>query len=97
MAPGNDQNIVGNGGNGGSFHKRSTTINFSESFKNGVNAVRRNLIIAMGFTIFLNVLVLAIPIYLFQISDRVLTSRSIGHVGDADGCHRGRRYRSGYT
>ncbi|PSH70937.1 type I secretion system permease/ATPase [Phyllobacterium brassicacearum] len=73
---GNDQNIVGNGGNGGSFHKRSTTINFSESFKNGVNAVRRNLIIAMGFTIFLNVLVLAIPIYLFQISDRVLTSRS---------------------
>ena len=73
---GNDQNIVGNGGNGGSFHKRSTTINFSDSFKNGVNAVRRNLIIAMGFTIFLNVLVLAIPIYLFQISDRVLTSRS---------------------
>ncbi len=73
---GNDQNIVGNGGNGGSFHKRSTAINFSESFKNGVNAVRRNLLIAMGFTIFLNVLVLAIPIYLFQISDRVLTSRS---------------------
>ena len=30
----------------------------------------------MGFTVFLNVLVLAIPIYLFQISDRVLTSRS---------------------
>ncbi|ATU92717.1 type I secretion system permease/ATPase [Phyllobacterium zundukense] len=74
---GNGNNIVGNGGNGGgSFHKRATTISFSQSFQNGVNAVRRNLIIAMGFTIFLNILVLAIPIYLFQISDRVLTSRS---------------------
>ncbi len=72
---GNDS-MVGNGGNGGSFHKRVATANFADSFKNGVNAVRRNLMIAMGFTVFLNILVLAIPIYLFQISDRVLTSRS---------------------
>lgn len=63
-------------GSGGTFHKRVAAASFADSFKNGVNAVRRNLIIAMGFTVFLNVLVLAIPIYLFQISDRVLTSRS---------------------
>ncbi|HMF67569.1 MAG TPA: type I secretion system permease/ATPase, partial [Phyllobacterium sp.] len=67
---------VNDNGGGGGFHQRVTAISFSDSFKNGVNAVRRNLMIAMGFTIFLNILVLAIPIYLFQISDRVLTSRS---------------------
>ncbi|MEP7456470.1 type I secretion system permease/ATPase [Phyllobacterium sp. SB3] len=73
--PGNSS-VTGNGGSGGGFHKRMATASFADSFKNGVNAVRRNLIIAMGFTVFLNILVLAIPIYLFQISDRVLTSRS---------------------
>ncbi|UGY10724.1 type I secretion system permease/ATPase [Phyllobacterium pellucidum] len=59
-----------------SFHKRVATASFSDSFNNGVTAVRKNLVIVMGFTLFLNILVLAIPIYLFQISDRVLTSRS---------------------
>jgi ATP-binding cassette subfamily C protein len=67
---------VNDNGGGGGFHQRVTAVSFSDSFKNGVNAVRRNLMIAMGFTLFLNILVLAIPIYLFQISDRVLTSRS---------------------
>ncbi|MCO4319276.1 type I secretion system permease/ATPase [Phyllobacterium sp. 21LDTY02-6] len=61
---------------GENFHKRVAAVSFADSFRNGVNAVRRNLIITMGFTFFLNILVLAIPIYLFQISDRVLTSRS---------------------
>ncbi len=64
------------GGSSGSFHKRVAAVSFSDSFNNGVNAVRKNLIIVMGFTLFLNILVLAIPVYLFQISDRVLTSRS---------------------
>lgn len=63
-------------GHGGGFHKRTAAVSFSDSFNNGVRAVRKNLVIVMGFTVFLNVLVLAIPIYLFQISDRVLTSRS---------------------
>ncbi|WP_407648191.1 type I secretion system permease/ATPase [Devosia rhodophyticola] len=72
----------GNGGSGGgggnkSFHKRAATPNFAQSFQNGINVVRTNLLIVMFFTVFLNVLVLAIPIYLFQISDRVLTSRSL--------------------
>lgn len=70
----------GSGGGGNrrdGFHKRATTPNFNESLKNGIGAVRRNLAIVMAFTVFINVLVLSLPIYLFQISDRVLTSRSL--------------------
>ena len=59
------------------FHKRTATPTFTESLQNGIRVVRTNLAIVMAFTIFINVLVLAIPIYLFQISDRVLTSRSL--------------------
>jgi ABC-type protease/lipase transport system fused ATPase/permease subunit len=39
--------------------------------------VRRNLAFVMILTLGTNILILAIPIYLFQISDRVLTSRSV--------------------
>jgi len=69
----------GGGGNDGSiFHKRSNQpINFALSLRNGMAAVRRNMMIVMVFTLAINILVLAIPIYLFQISDRVLTSRSV--------------------
>jgi ATP-binding cassette subfamily C protein len=67
----------GKGGDGGgTFHKRLGQVDFNASLKAGVDAVRRNLLIVMVFTVASNVLVLAIPIYLFQISDRVLTSRS---------------------
>lgn len=66
----------GNGG-GGVFHKRLGPVDFSASLKAGLKAIRQNLMIVMVFTIATNVLVLAIPVYLFQISDRVLTSRSI--------------------
>ncbi|WP_432761401.1 type I secretion system permease/ATPase [Rhizobium mayense] len=69
----------GGGGNDGSvFHKRSTQpINFAASLHKGISVVQHNMLIVMVFTLAINVLVLAIPIYLFQISDRVLTSRSI--------------------
>ena len=65
------------GGGDGVFHKRLGPIDFSQCLKAGLAAVRRNLAIVMIFTIATNILVLAIPVYLFQISDRVLTSRSI--------------------
>lgn len=61
----------------GVFHKRLGPVDFTASLKAGLTAVRRNLVVVMIFTIASNVLVLAIPIYLFQISDRILTSRSI--------------------
>jgi ATP-binding cassette subfamily C protein len=61
----------------GRFHKRTPMPDFAESFRNGIKAVRHNLAVVMAFTVVINILVLAIPVYLFQISDRVLTSRSI--------------------
>lgn len=67
----------GNGGGAGVFHKRLGPVDFGAILKNAIKAIRRNLMIVMLFTVATNVLVLAIPIYLFQISDRVLTSRSV--------------------
>ncbi|MGE6781625.1 type I secretion system permease/ATPase [Ensifer adhaerens] len=67
----------GGGGGGGVFHKRLGPVDFSASLSAGLKAIRQNLMIVMVFTIVTNVLVLSIPIYLFQISDRVLTSRSV--------------------
>lgn len=67
----------GGGGGSGSFHKRKAQPNFAKSLENGIAAVRTNLSIVMAFTVFINILVLGIPVYLFQISDRVLTSRSL--------------------
>ena len=70
----------GGGGGGGEsrgFHKRSGPVNFAASLSRALAAMRRNMAVVMVFTIAINVLVLAIPLYLFQISDRVLTSRSI--------------------
>jgi ATP-binding cassette, subfamily C, bacterial len=69
------------GGDGGAkppqFHRRVGPTDFGKSLTAGIAAVRRNLIAVMLFTLATNILILAIPIYLFQISDRVLTSRSV--------------------
>ncbi|MFN7023276.1 MAG: type I secretion system permease/ATPase [Pseudorhizobium sp.] len=67
----------GSGNGGGTFHKRLGPTDFEASLKAGLKAVRRNMVVVMLFTVVSNVLVLAVPIYLFQISDRVFTSRSI--------------------
>lgn len=71
----------GGGGGGGSgrtrFHRRLGPQKFEQNLRDGVAAVRRNLGFVMLMTCATNVLVLAIPLYLFQISDRVLTSRSV--------------------
>ncbi|MCI2395695.1 type I secretion system permease/ATPase [Aliiroseovarius sediminis] len=64
------------GGGGANFHKRIGPQDFSQSLKDGMTAVRGNLLFVMLMTCATNILILAIPIYLFQISDRVLTSRS---------------------
>ncbi|NRQ17154.1 type I secretion system permease/ATPase [Ensifer sesbaniae] len=74
---GGSPNGTGGGGGGGAFHKRLGPVDFSASLRAGLKAIRQNLMIVMVFTIATNVLVLAIPVYLFQISDRVLTSRSL--------------------
>ena len=68
---------VGVAGPGTHFHKRLGPIDYSAALAAARGAVRRNLLVVLCFTFATNVLVLAIPIYLFQISDRVLTSRSL--------------------
>ncbi|WP_207497403.1 type I secretion system permease/ATPase [Limimaricola pyoseonensis] len=71
----------GGGGAGGAapprFHKPVGPEDFGRALRLGVQAVRRNLGLVMVLTCATNLLILAIPIYLFQISDRVLTSRSV--------------------
>nr|WP_246030414.1 type I secretion system permease/ATPase [Litoreibacter halocynthiae] len=69
----------GGGGGGGSsgFHKRAAPDQFLQQLNSGTRVVKRNLMFVMILTCATNLLVLSIPIYLFQISDRVLTSRSL--------------------
>lgn len=59
------------------FHKRISSEGFATAMNKGVSAVRRNMAFVMVLTLGTNILILAIPIYLFQVSDRVLTSRSV--------------------
>lgn len=67
----------GNKGKGPHFHRRVGPENFDESLRKGVAVVRFNMVFVMLMTLATNVLILAIPVYLFQISDRVFTSRSL--------------------
>jgi ATP-binding cassette subfamily C protein len=68
----------GGGGGGGRppLHRRSSDHEFRDVLGKGLSKARRNLITVGVFSIAVNLLVLAIPIYLFNMSDRVLTSRS---------------------
>ena len=68
----------GGGGGGGRppLHKRSSDNEFRDVLGKGLAAARRNMVTVGIFSIVVNLLVLAIPIYLFNMSDRVLTSRS---------------------
>ena len=68
----------GGGGGGGPppLHKRSSDHEFRDVLGSGLANARRNLVTVGLFSVAVNLLVLAIPIYLFNMSDRVLTSRS---------------------
>lgn len=67
----------GGGGKGPHFHRRVGPENFDESLRRGLSVVRGNMVLVMVMTLATNILILAIPVYLFQISDRVFTSRSM--------------------
>ncbi|WP_181705065.1 type I secretion system permease/ATPase [Chthonobacter rhizosphaerae] len=56
---------------------RSSDQDFREVLTRGLAGCRRNLITVAIFSFSVNLLILAVPIYLFQLSDRVYTSRSI--------------------
>ena len=59
------------------LQRRSSDREFREVLGVGLGIVRKSLIIVALFSFVVNTLVLAVPLYLFQISDRVLTSRSL--------------------
>ncbi|MFY2823916.1 type I secretion system permease/ATPase [Ruegeria sp. MALMAid1280] len=59
------------------FHKRTPPEDFRKTLRTSLRAIYRNLAFVLVLTCATNILILAIPIYLFQISDRVLTSRSL--------------------
>ena len=59
------------------FHKRTPPEDFQQTLRTSLRAIYRNLSFVLVLTCATNILILAIPIYLFQISDRVLTSRSL--------------------
>lgn len=59
------------------FHRRIEPEDFSKRLQSEMRAIWRDLTVVILLTLATNILVLAIPIYLFQISDRVLTSRSL--------------------
>lgn len=69
----------GRGGGNGSppLEQRSGDKDFRDVLRKGLSSCRRNLVIVGIFSVATNLLVLSIPIYLFNVSDRVLTSRSV--------------------
>lgn len=67
----------GGRGNGGApLEQRSSERDFREVLTKGLSTCRRNLVTVAIFSFIVNLLILAVPIYLFNVSDRVLTSRS---------------------
>jgi ATP-binding cassette, subfamily C, bacterial len=59
------------------IERRLGEQDFRQLLGRGLSEAKRNLIVVALFSVVVNMLVLAVPIYLFQMSDRVLTSRSI--------------------
>jgi ATP-binding cassette, subfamily C, bacterial len=57
--------------------QRTHDREFRAALSTGLASVKRNIIIVALFSLVINTLVLSLPIYLFQISDRVLVSRSM--------------------
>lgn len=57
--------------------RRASEQEFREVLGKGLASCRRNVFTVAIFSIFINLLVLSVPVFLFQISDRVLTSRSM--------------------
>jgi ATP-binding cassette, subfamily C, bacterial len=58
------------------LQRRAIDKDFRDVLKKGLAACRANLVTVAIFSFCVNLLILAIPIYLFQLSDRVYASRS---------------------
>ncbi len=67
-----------NGSGGGpTMEQRFSNADFRQILTKGLAVCRRNMVTVGIFSFIVNVLVLAIPIYLFNIADRVLSSQSV--------------------
>jgi ATP-binding cassette subfamily C protein len=68
----------GGGGGGGKtpIEKRASEREFRQVLSSSLAHCRRNLVTVAIFSFAVNTLILAVPIFLFNVSDRVLTSRS---------------------
>ncbi|MCL7465729.1 type I secretion system permease/ATPase [Phaeovulum sp. NW3] len=73
---GANQAAPGQQGGGASFHRRLGPVDYTRTLGDTRRRIRANMLFVGLMTCATNVLILSIPIYLFQISDRVLTSRS---------------------
>ncbi|MFP1645895.1 ABC transporter transmembrane domain-containing protein [Pontitalea aquivivens] len=67
---------AGGGSGQASFHRRLGPVDYTRTLGDTRRRIRANMLFVGLMTCATNVLILSIPIYLFQISDRVLTSRS---------------------
>ncbi len=67
---------AGDGGKAPLLLQRSVDKDFRQVLSTGLSVCRRNLVTVGLFSFAFNLMMLAIPIYLFNVSDRVLTSRS---------------------
>jgi ATP-binding cassette, subfamily C, bacterial len=75
--PGNGADTGRRGDQATPLQRRAADRDFREVLGRGLTACRKNLVTVGIFSFFVNILILAMPIYLFQLSDRVYTSRSV--------------------
>jgi len=79
--PTSDQRLAGESGSGtrggAPLQRRTGDGDFRQALTKGLARCRRNLVTVGIFSLVVNLLILAMPIYLFQLSDRVMTSRSV--------------------
>jgi ATP-binding cassette subfamily C protein len=75
--PGSSPALNGHANGAAALERRSSEHDFRQVLGKGMAMCRRTLWTVGTFSFVLNILVLAVPIYLFQISDRVLSSHSI--------------------
>jgi ATP-binding cassette, subfamily C, bacterial len=59
------------------LQQRTGEPEFREALTRALASCRRGLVHVAAFSLAVNLLILVVPIYLFQVSDRVLTSRSV--------------------
>lgn len=79
-ANGRDASPAGNGAKAGAaaaLQQRAADRDFQQVLSRGLAAARRKFVVVAIFSLCANLLLLALPIYLFQLSDRVYTSRSV--------------------